>query len=64
MIRNGVSHRFDSGGVKVFQPGDKIVVIRAKEAPHESRRDKERREPRDRETRDDESRGPVGGRSR
>ena len=64
VIRNGVSHRFDSGGVKVFQPGDKIVVIRAKEAPHESRRDKERRQPRDRETRDDESRGPVGGRSR
>ena len=29
VIRNGVSHRFDSGGVKVFQPGDKIVVIRA-----------------------------------
>lgn len=34
VIRNGVSHRFDSGGVKVFQPGDKIVVIRAKEEPH------------------------------
>jgi len=29
VIRNGVAHRFDSGGVKVFQPGDKIVVIRA-----------------------------------
>ena len=29
VIRNGVSHRFDSGGVKVFQPGDKIVVIKA-----------------------------------
>ena len=29
VIRNGVSHRFDSGGVKVFQPGDRIVVIRA-----------------------------------
>ena len=32
MIRNGVSHRFDSGGVKVFQPGDRIVVIRANAA--------------------------------
>ena len=32
VIRNGVSHRFDSGGVKVFQPGDKIVVIRANAA--------------------------------
>jgi voltage-gated potassium channel len=29
VIRNGVSHRFDSGGVKVFQPGDRIVVIKA-----------------------------------
>ncbi len=28
VIRHGVAHRFDSGGVKVFQPGDKIVVIR------------------------------------
>ncbi|GGM15327.1 potassium channel family protein [Nakamurella endophytica] len=27
VIRNGVAHRFDSGGVKVFQPGDVIVVI-------------------------------------
>lgn len=32
VIRNGVSHRFDSGGVKVFQPGDKIVVIKANAA--------------------------------
>ena len=32
MIRNGVSHRFDSGGVKVFQPGDRIVVIKANAA--------------------------------
>ena len=31
VIRGGVSHRFDSGGVKVFQPGDRIVVIRATE---------------------------------
>lgn len=30
VIRNGVSHRFDSGGVKVFQPGDVIVVISSK----------------------------------
>ena len=30
VIRNGVSHRFDSGGVKVFQPGDRIVVISSK----------------------------------
>lgn len=29
VIRAGVSHRFDSGGVKVFQPGDRIVVIKA-----------------------------------
>jgi voltage-gated potassium channel len=28
-VRNGVTHRFDSGGVKVFQPGDRIVVIKA-----------------------------------
>ena len=33
VIRGGVSHRFDSGGVKVFQPGDRIVVIRANGAP-------------------------------
>ena len=31
VIRNGVSHRFDSGGVKVFQPGDVIVVISSKD---------------------------------
>jgi voltage-gated potassium channel len=29
VIRGGVSYRFDSGGVKVFQPGDRMVVIRA-----------------------------------
>jgi voltage-gated potassium channel len=29
VIRGGISHRFDSGGVKVFQPGDRIVVIKA-----------------------------------
>lgn len=33
VIRGGVSHRFDSGGVKVFQPGDRIVVIRATDTP-------------------------------
>lgn len=33
VIRGGVSHRFDSGGVKVFQPGDRMVVIRATDAP-------------------------------
>lgn len=33
VIRGGVSHRFDSGGVKVFQPGDRIVVIKATDAP-------------------------------
>ena len=27
VVRNGVSHRFDSGTVRVFQPGDVIVVI-------------------------------------
>lgn len=32
VIRGGVSHRFDSGGVKVFQPGDRIVVIKANDA--------------------------------
>jgi voltage-gated potassium channel len=32
VIRAGISHRFDSGGVKVFQPGDRIVVIRANDA--------------------------------
>lgn len=36
VIRNGVSHRFDSGGVKVFQPGDRIVVIKANAGQHES----------------------------
>lgn len=39
VIRNGVSHRFDSGGVKVFQPGDVIVVISSKERPHRGQRD-------------------------
>ena len=29
VIRHGVAHRFDSGMVKVFQPGDLIVVITA-----------------------------------
>lgn len=36
VIRNGISHRFDSGGVRVFQPGDQIVVIRSSETPHKS----------------------------
>ena len=34
VIRNGVSHRFDSGGVRVFQRGDRVVLITSKEAPH------------------------------
>ena len=29
VIRNGVSHRFDSGKIRVLQPGDVVVVIRA-----------------------------------
>ena len=37
VIRGGVSHRFDSGGVKVFQPGDRIVVIRANDLPADGR---------------------------
>ena len=37
VIRNGVSHRFDSGGVRVFQPGDRIVVIRANAGQAERR---------------------------
>jgi voltage-gated potassium channel len=37
VIRNGISHRFDSGGVRVFQPGDVIVVITSKELPHRSK---------------------------
>ncbi len=36
VIRNGMSHRFDSGGVRVFQPGDQIVVITSSETPHQS----------------------------
>lgn len=39
VIRNGVSHRFDSGGVKVFQPGDVIVVISSTDRPHRGQRD-------------------------
>lgn len=27
IVRNGISHRFDSDTIKVFQPGDSIVVI-------------------------------------
>ena len=34
VIRNGISHRFDSGGVRVFQRGDRVVLITSKEAPH------------------------------
>jgi len=37
VIRNGISHRFDSGGVRVFQPGDQIVVITSKEMPHRAK---------------------------
>ena len=37
VIRNGMSHRFDSGGVRVFQPGDRIVAITSKDTPHKSR---------------------------
>lgn len=37
VIRNGISHRFDSGGVRVFQPGDVIVVITSKDVPHRSK---------------------------
>lgn len=29
VIRHGISHRFDSGSVRVLQPGDRIVVISA-----------------------------------
>ena len=29
VIRNGVSHRFDSGKIRVPTPGDVVVVIRA-----------------------------------
>jgi voltage-gated potassium channel len=36
VIRNGMSHRFDSGGVRVFQPGDQIVVITSSQTPHTS----------------------------
>ena len=36
VIRSGISHRFDSGGVRVFQPGDQIVVITSSETPHKS----------------------------
>jgi voltage-gated potassium channel len=36
VIRSGISHRFDSGGVRVFQPGDQIVVITSSETPHRS----------------------------
>ena len=36
VIRNGMSHRFDSGGVRVFQPGDQIVVITSSDTPHQS----------------------------
>jgi voltage-gated potassium channel len=36
VIRNGLSHRFDSGGVRVFQRGDRIVVITSKDIPHKS----------------------------
>ncbi len=39
VIRNGVAHRFDSGGVKVFQPGDRIVVIKATGHERPSRSD-------------------------
>ncbi len=37
VIRNGVSHRFDSGKIRVLQPGDVVVVIRANDnaAPNE-----------------------------
>jgi voltage-gated potassium channel len=34
VIRNGVSHRFDSGGVRVFQRGDRVVLITSKESAH------------------------------
>ncbi|WP_328841308.1 potassium channel family protein [Nakamurella leprariae] len=35
VIRNGISHRFDSGRIKVFQPGDRIVVIRGTDVAHD-----------------------------
>lgn len=28
VVRRGVAHRFDSGKIRVFQPGDRIVIIR------------------------------------
>ena len=37
VIRNGISHRFDSGGVRVFQRGDRVVLITSKEAPHKTK---------------------------
>ena len=40
VIRNGVSHRFDSGGVEGVPAGRRIVVIRANDgqraAPHKA----------------------------
>ena len=36
VIRNGISHRFDSGGVRVFQRGDRVVLITSKEGPQQA----------------------------
>jgi voltage-gated potassium channel len=66
VIRNGVSHRFDSGGVKVFQPGDRIVVIKANAEQPEalSRRSRARRAVApDLTGSDDRSRLPPGAES-
>lgn len=52
VIRNGVAHRFDSGGVKVFQPGDRIVVIKATDQERQSRNGRSDGSPDRRETRD------------
>ena len=70
VIRNGITHRFDSGGVKVFQPGDRIVVIKAMDLPTQQIRDsidgrKTAVGAKDRTLHSDEetpTRGPVVGR--
>ncbi len=36
LIRNGISHRFDAGGVRVFQRGDRVVLITSKEGPQQA----------------------------
>jgi len=51
VIRNGTSYRFDSGKIRVLQPGDVVVVIRANDTTQSSEWSAQSEQPTDGEVR-------------